>query len=177
MQKGLQLAFVYTLFNTLGVLFWLPVPFLRFPKSGARALGDIVFNYRWFLYVYMISVYFAVPMLVFCLALVPYWIGLAVFGLPVLFAGFSFLIVIAMRRLCPSVLPERLKSFNWLPVWMRSLEPLDRFVRDGGPSWCCCNAKRQRRHSVILSEAFGELTSVILPHVTRRLNSIDGLVR
>ena len=31
-KKAMQLAFVYTFFNTLGVLFWLPIPFLRYPK-------------------------------------------------------------------------------------------------------------------------------------------------
>ena len=57
MKKGLQLAFVYTFFNLLGVIFWLPVPIFRFPKRLARKLGEIVFEYRWFLYVYIFSVY------------------------------------------------------------------------------------------------------------------------
>jgi sodium-dependent phosphate cotransporter len=176
MQKGLQLAFVYTFFNAFGVLFWLPLPFLRLPKFGARALGDLVFRYRWFLYFYMFSVYFILPIVVFCLALVPYWIGLAVFGLPVLFVAFCFVVIKLSRKFCPSILPDKLKSFEWLPLWMRSLEPYDRKISD----MACCGYIRkeaiEKRPSFVVAE-LNKVTAVILPNITRQVNSIDGLIR
>ena len=89
----MQLAFVYTLFNSLGVLFWLPIPFLRFPKTLARALGNIVLKYRWFLYIYVLTVYFIGPLFIFGLALIPMWIGLAIFGIPLILIFISILIL------------------------------------------------------------------------------------
>jgi sodium-dependent phosphate cotransporter len=179
MQKGLQLAFVYTFFNVFGVIFWLPIPFLRFPKAGARALGEMVFKYRWSLYVYMFSVYFILPIVVFCLALIPNWIGLAIFGLPVIFIFLSYLILLILRKLCSRILPAKLKSFEWLPTWMRSLEPYDKKLSDGS---CCGHTRKEaaavqeRRQSVVAAE-LTKITSNIIPSIARRINSVDGLVR
>lgn len=129
LKKSLQLAFVYTFFNTLGVLFWLPIPQLRFPKSYARKLGNIVFQYRWFLYIYVSLIYFLGPLVLLGLALVPHWIGLAIFGIPIILAILTLLIIFILRRFCPKILPEKLKDFSWLPLWMRSLKPYDEKFR------------------------------------------------
>ena len=126
MQKGLQIAFVYTFFNTLGFLLWLPIKFLRFPKSLARKLGNIVFNYRWFLYVYIFGVYFVLPLIVFGLALIPNWIGLAILGIPILVVCFVRYTIQLVNKLNPQCLPERFRSEDlWIPIWFRSLKPYD----------------------------------------------------
>ena len=80
LKKALQLGFVYTLFNVLGVLLWLPIPQLRLPKLYARRLGETVFKYKTFLYFYVGAMYFVVPIILFGISLIPYWIGLAVVG-------------------------------------------------------------------------------------------------
>ena len=103
LKKSMQLAFVYTLFNSLGVLFWLPVPYLRFPKTLARSLGNIVFQYRWFLYCYVATVYFIAPAIIFGLALVPNWIGLAVVGLPIVAVALFVLCIRLVRSKWPQV--------------------------------------------------------------------------
>ena len=81
LKKAMQLAFVYTFFNTLGVILWLPISYFRIPKKYARKLGKVVFMYRWFLYLYVSNVYFILPLILFGIALIPYWIGLAIFGI------------------------------------------------------------------------------------------------
>ncbi len=116
--KGLQLAFVYTLFNSLGVLFWLPIRALRLPKVCARELGKIVLEYRWFLYVYIFSVYFILPMIVFALALIPHWIGLAAFGTPFIL----FVLIIVFLNL-------KFKQSESAPIWLRSLKPYDQLIK------------------------------------------------
>ena len=125
LKKSLQLAFVYTFFNTLGVLFWLPIPPLRFPKRYSRKLGSVVFQYRWFIYCYVSALYFIGPLIMLGLALIPMWIGLAIVGIPLILAGLALLIIMLLRRFVPKVLPEKLKDFGWLPLWMRSLKPYD----------------------------------------------------
>ena len=59
------------------------------------------------------------------LALIPMWIGLAIVGIPLILAAIALLILMLLRRFVPRVLPEKLKNFNWLPLWMRSLKPYD----------------------------------------------------
>ena len=130
LKKAMQLGFVYTFFNTLGVLFWLPIPILRFPKRLARKLGNIVFEYRWFLYFYVSIVYVIGPLIVFGLALIPKWIGLAIFGLPLVLLLISFIILLFFRAKFPQILPPYLMEFTWLPYWLRSLRPLDAKIQN-----------------------------------------------
>lgn len=125
LKKSMQLAFVYTFFNTLGVVFWLPLPPLRFPKRYARRLGSVVFDYRWFLYFYVIAVYFAGPFVMLGLALIPYWIGLSIVGIPLIIIAIAFFIFMILKRFCPTYLPAILLDLSWLPLWMRSLKPFD----------------------------------------------------
>ena len=57
LKKAMRLAFVYTFFNAIGVLLWLPISFMRYPKRYACKLGEIVLLYKWCLYVYVSKVY------------------------------------------------------------------------------------------------------------------------
>lgn len=125
LKKSLQLAFVYTFFNTLGVILWLPIPALRFPKRYAGKLGSIVFEYRWFLYVYVITVYFAGPLILLGIALIPSWIGLAVVGIPIILICLVLLAFLILKRFFSKYLPSFLLNLDWLPLWMRSLKPYD----------------------------------------------------
>jgi sodium-dependent phosphate cotransporter len=193
MEKGMQLAFVYTFFNVLGVIFWLPVPLLRFPKRLARKLGNIVFEYRWFLYFYIFSVYFILPIFVFGLALIPYWIGLAIFGIPVILLFLGYLVLLILRRYYPKIVPQKLKNFDWLPIWMRSLEPYDKKVKR---IRCCCKRKKKKVQPSESGPKVGEFSTgpndldgerldeierearedrpSIIPNIIRKLSVIDG---
>jgi solute carrier family 34 (sodium-dependent phosphate cotransporter) len=185
-KKAMQVAFVFTLFNTFGNIFWLPIPFMRFPKRLARALGNIVFKYRWFLFVYVGAVYFIGPLIMFGLALVPYWIGLAIFGLPLIALVIAFIVIKILQSKAPKVLPEKLRSFDWLPIWLRSLEPYDEKVKRIE----CCKRKK-RKVSISIERrisADGKIVEVpveieeeiedagIIPNFIRRMSAIEGLV-
>ena len=170
LKKAMQLGFVYTFFNTIGVLFWLPIPILRFPKRLARKLGNIVFEYRWFLYLYVLVVYVLGPLIIFCLALIPKWIGLAIFGLPIVFLLISFIIIIFLRAKFPKILPPFLTKFTWLPIWLRSLEPLDRKVKQ----LKCCQS--QSSTQIEVQDSSNQPDSLNVSNVLRRLSVIGPLV-
>jgi solute carrier family 34 (sodium-dependent phosphate cotransporter) len=165
LKKSMQLAFVYTLFNMLGVIFWLPIPFLRFPKSLAKGLGGIVFKYRWFLYCYVTTVYFIGPLFIFALALAPNYIALAIFGIPFILFMLIVLILVILQKKFPNVLPSKFRNFNFLPIWLRSLEPLDKKMKK---IKCCCS-KKENNDDLHHSE-------FTIPNVIRRLSAIEGLV-
>lgn len=190
LKKSMQLAFVYTLFNVLGVLFWLPIPFLRFPKTLARKLGNIVFQYRWFLYWYVLTVYFIGPIIVFCLALIPMWIGLAIFGLPLIALIIAVVVIIVLQSKMPKILPPVLRNFNFLPYWMRSLKPLDSKIKKVN---CCAKKKKRKQSNASSVSKTGEKdvkqiedieedeiidnSDFVIPNVIRRFSAIDGLVK
>jgi len=173
LKKAMQLGFVYTFFNTLGVLFWLPIPVLRFPKRLARKLGNIVFEYRWFLYLYVSVVYVIGPLIIFCLALIPKWIGLAIFGLPVIFLLISFIIILFFRAKFPKVLPTFLIKFYWLPIWLRSLKPLDGKIKQ---LKCCRVSTTKQPGTQASSNEPDTLPNHNVSNVLRRLSVIGPLV-
>lgn len=180
LQKSLQLGFVYTLFNSFGTLFWLPIPKLRVPKMYARSLGELVFKYRWLLYVYVAGLYFIGPLIILGVALIPHWIGLAIFGIPLLLLLLFLLIVRLLRKFVPNILPDVLKDFSWLPMWLRSLEPYDKKIK----LLKCCRPKKK----IVIERRFskeGDMEEFILekddtaefiPMVIRRLSAIDSIV-
>ena len=170
----MQLAFVYTLFSLLGALFWLPVPYFRHPKKIASTLGEIVFKYRWFLFFYVISVYFVLPFIVLGLALIPHWIGLAVFGLPAVALLISIVIIWVLRKKAPKVLPEFLRDSSWLPEYMRSLEPWDRIIN----RISCCGKTATSENDVLLTinDQDGPTQNGGFTSFVRRLSTIDTLV-
>jgi hypothetical protein len=186
LQKSMQLALVYTFFNTLGVIFWLPIPILRLPKLYAEKLGEIVFKYRWFIYVYVSSVYFIIPLIMLGLALIPKWIGLAIVGIPIILLFLVLLVVLLLRRFCPKILPEKLKNFDWLPIWMRSLEPYDAKMKN----LSCCRKKKRvvvvvdRRISnkgmleeVVVEKEIDDDEPDFIPKLIRNMVSVDNLYK
>lgn len=176
-KSSMQLAFVFTLFNVLGVLFWLPIPFLRFPKTYARALGKIVLKYRWFVWVYIFGLYLIIPTIVFGLALIPYWIGLAIFGIPTLILTILVFVRLILLKKCPARLPQKLKDLKWLPLWLRSLEPYDTKVQKLSNYRCCRCLKNKQNVSNTTNLNIDEIGIGDTPlHVFRRASVIEGLV-
>jgi sodium-dependent phosphate cotransporter len=188
--RSLQLAFVYTLFNSFGVLLWLPLPFMRFPKRIARKLGNTVFEYRWFLYVYVGTVYFVIPLIIFGISLIPYWIGLAIVGIPFIILILGLIVIKILRSKFPKVLPERFKNFDWLPLWMRSLKPYDKKMQ----KIKCLNKKdkgkgkkktssdnltdlNNKEATTNKEEEEDEVKSIdVIPNVIRKMSVMNGLV-
>jgi sodium-dependent phosphate cotransporter len=167
LKKAMQLGFVYTFFNTLGVLFWLPIPILRFPKRLARKLGNIVFEYRWFLYFYVSIVYLIGPILLFGLAIIPYGIGISIFEVVVVFIFLSYLILIFLRYNFPFILPKFLLDFSWLPLFLRSLKPFDEKIKNS-----ICFSKNKKETNDLSKKDQLELTQVL-----RKMSVITPLVK
>ncbi|XP_052830937.1 sodium-dependent phosphate transport protein 2B [Octopus bimaculoides] len=126
LKLALRIAFCHLFFNVSGIIIWYPIPYLRkIPIGLSKTLGNTTAKYRWFAIVYLITMFLLLPGLVFVVSLGgwPAWVG--VFG-PI---GLLLIIVIIMNILqkkLPSYLPEKLRTWDFLPLWMHSLEPYDR---------------------------------------------------
>lgn len=59
---SLQVALAHLMFNITGIIIWYPIPFMRnIPLSGARALGRITRVWRGFPILYIVVMFFLVP--------------------------------------------------------------------------------------------------------------------
>eukprot|EP00543_Licmophora_paradoxa_P004452 CAMPEP_0202444632 /NCGR_PEP_ID=MMETSP1360-20130828/3631_1 /ASSEMBLY_ACC=CAM_ASM_000848 /TAXON_ID=515479 /ORGANISM="Licmophora paradoxa, Strain CCMP2313" /LENGTH=582 /DNA_ID=CAMNT_0049060661 /DNA_START=88 /DNA_END=1836 /DNA_ORIENTATION=- len=67
--NSLQVALAHLFFNITGILIWYPVPFMRaVPLNAARTLGKATRVWRGFPIVYIIIMFFIIPLLVLGLA-------------------------------------------------------------------------------------------------------------
>lgn len=133
----LQIAFCHLFFNILGILMFYPLPFTRFPIHMAKALGNTTAKYRWFSVLYLICMFLLFPAAVFGLSMA----GIVVFMVVLIPTFVILLLVVAvnvLQRKAPRVLPETLRSWLWLPEWMRSLDPLDRLISAVVGRCGCC---------------------------------------
>ena len=135
-SDALQIAFVHLFFNISGILLWYPVPILRrVPVRAAKTLGNTTAEYRWFSIAYLLVVFFLCPALVFALSIPGWYVLLSVMLPIVIIIGFVIIVNVSQSR-CPSCLPTKLQSWDWLPLCCRSLEPYDRLFRK-----CCVCCK------------------------------------
>ncbi|KAE9552278.1 hypothetical protein FO519_004524 [Halicephalobus sp. NKZ332] len=127
-QEAIQMALCQAIFNILGIILFYPLPFVkRVPDELAMKLGNKTAKYRWFALVYIATVYFLVPAVI---------LGLS-FLSPVpryLFIGsiFNFVFIIigtsVLQEKFPKILPKFLKNWNFLPTWLHSLKPYDKYM-------------------------------------------------
>jgi sodium-dependent phosphate cotransporter len=70
LKYSLQIALCHSLFNVFGILIWYPIPiFRKIPLNLAKSLGNTTAEFRWFAIVYVIGLFFAMPIFVFLLSL------------------------------------------------------------------------------------------------------------
>ncbi|KAM4854721.1 sodium-dependent phosphate transport protein 2B [Thomomys bottae] len=140
LKSSLQIALCHFFFNISGILLWYPIPFTRLPIRLAKGLGNISAKYRWFAVFYLIFFFFLTPLAVFGLSLAG-WPVLVGVGVPIILL---ILLVVCLRMLqsrCPRILPLRLRDWNFLPTWMHSLKPWDRYISLATTCFqrrCCC---------------------------------------
>ncbi|XP_051821865.1 sodium-dependent phosphate transport protein 2B-like [Antechinus flavipes] len=143
LHNSLQIALCHFFFNVSGILLWYPIPFTRLPIRLARGLGNITATYRWFAIFYLIFFFLLIPLAVFGLSLAG-WPVLVGVGSPIIVVLFMFLIMRVIQAHCPQILPKKLQTWDFLPLWMRSLKPWDGLVSliTGNccqlPCCCCC---------------------------------------
>jgi len=143
----LQLAICHLFFNITGIIIWYPIPVLRrLPIRLAKFLGNTTAEYSWFAVVYLILLYFILPLVVFGLSLAGWYVLLAVLG-PLVILIAVVIIINVMQSKRPNWLPSVLRSWDWLPLPLRSLQPYDRVIT------ACCRCKRCRRHDFDVSNS------------------------
>ena len=129
-QSALQISLCHLLFNLTGIAIWYPIPFMRnVPIRFAKTLGSTTADYRWFAFVYLLVFFFILPAAVFGLSLAGTKVLLCVL---IPFAVFLIVVVITnvLQKKIPAILPPFLRTWEWLPTCLHSLEPYDKiFVK------------------------------------------------
>ncbi|KAI5087632.1 solute carrier family 34 (type II sodium/phosphate cotransporter), member 2a, partial [Silurus meridionalis] len=137
LTSSLQIALVHLFFNISGITLWYVLPFMRVPIILAKSLGDVTARYRWFAVFYVLLCFFFIPLLVFGLSLAGLPALLAVL-VPVVLLIVSVLGINFLQSHFPGRLPSCLRSWDFLPLWARSLQPWDRIVTAMTARCCCC---------------------------------------
>ncbi|KAG9346795.1 hypothetical protein JZ751_007114, partial [Albula glossodonta] len=127
LAPAFQVALCHFFFNILGILLWYPLPFMRFPIRMAKALGERTAKYRWFAVVYLIACFLLLPSLVFSLSMAG-WRAMVGVAVPSTTIMLFVLIINILQSHRPHLLPRKLHSWDFLPVWARSLQPLDALI-------------------------------------------------
>ncbi|XP_045546106.1 sodium-dependent phosphate transport protein 2A [Salmo salar] len=127
LAAAFQVALCHFFFNILGILLWYPVPTTRLPIRMARTLGQRTAKYRWFAVLYLLLCFLLLPSLVFALSMAG-WQMMAGVGVPFAAALLLVSVVNMLQVHRPGCLPVRLQSWDFLPVWMHSLQPLDTLI-------------------------------------------------
>ena len=127
LEPSVQIALVHLFFNVIGILIFYPAPCMRWPIPLAQRLGDTTAEYRWFAALYLLSAFFLLPVAVFLLSLAGLTAMYSVLGaLAALFLLWGAVALLQNYR--PGWLPRRLRNWHFLPLWMRSLKPLDDLI-------------------------------------------------
>lgn len=107
---------------------WYPLPFMRaIPIRLAKFLGRTTAKYRWFAGLYILSMFFLIPLLIFALS-IPGWQVLVGVGAPLILLLIIVGIVNLLQKHKPHWLPEKLRTWEFLPECLRSLAPMDRKI-------------------------------------------------
>ena len=140
-KNSLQIALCHLFFNISGILIFYPIPFLRWPLAICKILGRTTARYRWFAIFYLFFMFFLLPGAIMALSLAG---PEAVFGVlgPIAIVLTLSIVINVMQVKKPEWLPSILKNWNFLPLWMHSLEPIDKVLRTIGSTFCsCCSEK------------------------------------
>jgi sodium-dependent phosphate cotransporter len=126
-RAALQIALVHLLFNITGILLFYPVPVLRLPVPMAKKLGEITSQYRWFSVLYLILMFFLLPAIIFSLSLA----GTAALATVLIIVAVVTLMVVTLnicQKYTAKILPEKFRTWDFLPEPLHSLEPYDRII-------------------------------------------------
>ncbi|XP_052541028.1 sodium-dependent phosphate transport protein 2A [Tympanuchus pallidicinctus] len=139
LASSFQIALCHFFFNISGILLWYPLPFTRLPIRMAKALGERTAKYRWFAVLYLIICFLLLPSLIFGISMAG-WQVLVGVGAPFLGLLFFVGLVNMLQARSPGRLPKWLQSWDFLPAWMHSLQPLDSLITRA--TLCCTDRCR-----------------------------------
>ena len=155
----LQVAYSHLFFNLTGIFIWYGIwPLRQFPIRAAKFLGNTTAEYRWFALAYLAVCFFILPAIFMGVAFagdVPIIVLITLCVLAALFVA----IVNSLQSRCPRYLPEKLRTWLWLPEAMRSLRPYDTYVfapLGNSLSKCCSCFKSKESTSRPLKDVKGQ---------------------
>uniref|UniRef100_A0A672HYE5 Sodium-dependent phosphate transport protein 2B n=1 Tax=Salarias fasciatus TaxID=181472 RepID=A0A672HYE5_SALFA len=156
LANSLQIALCHFFFNIMGILLWYPIPFTRVPIRLARGLGNSTAKYRWFAAFYLFLCFLVMPLTVFGLS-VAGWQVLVGVGVPFIALVLFVIIVNVMQSRWPRFLPKVLRNWDFLPLFMHSLEPWDAVISKslgicGRYCCCCCKCCSKGKEKEMLEE-------------------------
>lgn len=140
LKNALQIAYCHFLFNMTGIALFYPIPALRWPLTLCKILGKTTAKYRWFAIFYLTNMFFVVPGIVLGLSLAGNVIFFSIIT-PVMGLFILAIILNVAQVKMPNQLPMLLKNWDFLPLWMHSLEPMDWFLRTITCGFYCCSTK------------------------------------
>jgi len=136
--RSLQISLCHVFFNISGFLLWFPIPFMRkVPQKMATLLGKVTAKYRWFSIFYLICLFAIIPGIVMGLSFGPIWLLATVVILAIVIV-LTIVAINAMQEKKPHWLPAKLRSWDFLPLWMHSLKPLDAIISKLCFCCTCC---------------------------------------
>ncbi|XP_069100587.1 sodium-dependent phosphate transport protein 2A [Pleurodeles waltl] len=145
LASAFQIALCHFFFNISGILLLYPLPFTRLPIRMAKTLGKRTAKYRWFAVLYLIICFLLLPSLIFGISMAG-WQVLVGVGAPFLSLLFFIGVVNFLQSHSPGRLPRRLQTWDFLPLWMHSLQPMDRLITSATlccTDHCVCSEKRE----------------------------------
>ncbi|XP_020377402.2 sodium-dependent phosphate transport protein 2B-like [Rhincodon typus] len=138
--NAVQVALIHLFFNLAGILIWYSIPCMRIPIQLAKVFGNVTACYRWFPIMYLLLSFILIPGTLFGLSMAG-WIVLGAIAGPILIIVILIVIINIIQKKCPQILPSKLRSWDFLPLWMHSFSPLDR-VLTACCAHCCCQSCR-----------------------------------
>ena len=144
LDNSLQIALCHLFFNVSGIILWYPIPFMRkVPIHLAKMLGNTTAKYRWFAIFYLVVMFFLLPLVVFGMSLISIWVLVGV-GVPILLSLVFITIINILQHKKKALLPKTLQTWEFLPRWMHSLEPIDKIITKLTHIIAsCCPCKKQ----------------------------------
>lgn len=100
----------------------------RVPIPLCKILGRTTAQYRWFALTYLVFMFFLLPLLVMLSSLNKYTfiVFMSLFGGILVFT--TIINVMQSYKSSRKILPEILQTWDFLPLFMHSLEPYDRYT-------------------------------------------------
>lgn len=154
----LQVSMCHLFFNLSGILIFYPIPFTRFPIPLAKFLGMETSKYRWFALVYLFVMFFILPAVVFGLSVAGWYVALAVLA-PIAVLVIIVGIIKVFQHKKPGCLPKKLRSWKFLPIYCRSLKPIDESICGRLTKCCKCCSNPTEEEDVDVKPSNGQATN------------------
>eukprot|EP00081_Caenorhabditis_elegans_P025429 NP_508581.2 Uncharacterized protein CELE_ZK563.2 [Caenorhabditis elegans] len=127
-EKALHMAMCQVIYNIIGTCLFYIVPCTRkFPVYLSVKLGVITDHYRWFIVVFISTVFLIIPFTIIGLTLLPDNVIVIVFII-ILIIAITCCFICVLQNSCKEFLPKILHNWSFLPIWMRSLQYYDPFM-------------------------------------------------